>query len=97
MTRSRHATPARPPGRPPAPGYRLATAEILYRMPDHPHLLQTYVWQGWDIAPRFPALHEFLRFWERELDGALHSVCVASTMPASSRRLRHARTELSLH
>ena len=26
-------------------GYRLTTAEILYHLPDHPGLLQTYLWQ----------------------------------------------------
>ena len=26
-------------------GYGLTTAQILYRLPDHPSLLQTYVWQ----------------------------------------------------
>lgn len=29
-------------------GYRLATAEITYRLPDHPSLLQTFVWQHYD-------------------------------------------------
>lgn len=58
-------------------GYRLATAEILYHMPDHPGLLQTYVWQDYDIAPRFPVLSRFLSFWMRELEGPLHSVRVA--------------------
>ncbi len=82
--------------RPPA-GCRLATAEIVYRMPDHPQLLQTYVWQGWDSAPRFPALCKFLDFWRRELDGALHSVRVASRAPARGGRLRHARVELRIH
>jgi uncharacterized protein Usg len=30
-------------------GYGLTTANILYRRPDHPWLLQSYVWQnsGW--------------------------------------------------
>jgi uncharacterized protein Usg len=60
-------------------GYRLTTAEILYHMPDHPGLLQTYVWQELDLAPRFPILRRFLAFWQRELDGKLHSVRVAST------------------
>lgn len=59
-------------------GYRLTTAEILYHMPDHPGLLQTYVWQELDLAPRFPTLRRFLAFWQRELDGKLHSVRVAS-------------------
>lgn len=58
-------------------GYRLATAEILYHLPDHPKLLQTYVWQDYDLAPQYPVLNRFLDFWTRELDGALHSVRVA--------------------
>jgi len=58
-------------------GYRLATAEILYRLPDHPGLLQTYVWQDYDIAPRYPVLQRFLDFWMREIEGPLHSVRVA--------------------
>jgi len=57
--------------------YRLTTAEILYHMPDHPGLLQTYIWQALDQAPRFPELLKFLKFWERSLDGKLHSVRVA--------------------
>lgn len=54
--------------------YRLTTAEILYHRPDHPHLLQSYVWQDMDLAPRYPVLKRFLEFWERNLDGKLHSV-----------------------
>jgi uncharacterized protein Usg len=59
--------------------YRLTTAEILYHMPDHPDILQTYLWQELDIPPRFPVLSKFLIFWERKLDGRLHSVKIAST------------------
>ncbi len=58
--------------------YRLTTAHILYHLPDHPKLLQSYVWQEYDLAPRFPELKKFLEFWSRELDGKLHSVYVAS-------------------
>lgn len=58
-------------------GYGLTTAEIHYRMPDHPRLLQMYLWQEYDLAPAFPALRDFLEFWQRELEGALHSVRIA--------------------
>jgi uncharacterized protein Usg len=58
-------------------GYGLTTAEIHYHMPDYPDLLQLYVWQEYDLAPRFPELRGFLDYWARELDGALHSVRVA--------------------
>ncbi|MBV9332268.1 MAG: usg protein [Alphaproteobacteria bacterium] len=59
-------------------GYRLTTAEILYHMPDHPDLLQTFIWQELDMAPRFPVLNKFLHFWEEQIDGKLHSVRVAA-------------------
>jgi uncharacterized protein Usg len=60
-------------------GYRLTTAEILYHRPDHPALLQTYLWQEYDLLPRLPVLNKFLNFWETSLDGKLHSVRVAAT------------------
>lgn len=58
-------------------GYGLTTAEILYRMPDHPSLLQAFLWQEYDLFPRFPELTKFLDFWQREIEGPLHSVRVA--------------------
>jgi uncharacterized protein Usg len=58
--------------------YRLTTAEILYHLPDHPAVLQSYIWQNLDLAPKFPELRKFLDFWTRELDGKLHSVRVGA-------------------
>ncbi|MCZ7642624.1 MAG: usg protein [Pseudorhodoplanes sp.] len=58
-------------------GYGLTTAQILYRRPDHPWLLQTYVWQEYDLCPDFPELNGFLRFWQKSIEGALHSIMVA--------------------
>ena len=77
-------------------GYRLTTAEILYHMPDHPGLLQTFVWQEMDIAPRFPVLCRFLDFWSRKLDGRLHSVRVASTGIIRPAEFRFADCSLTL-
>jgi uncharacterized protein Usg len=59
-------------------GLSLATAEILYYMPDHPALLQSFVWQTLDRAPEFPRLNRFLEFWKREIEAVIHSVSVAS-------------------
>lgn len=58
--------------------FRLITAEILYHLPDHPHVLQSFLWQDYDQAPRFPMLTQFLHFWTRELDGPLHSVTIGA-------------------
>lgn len=78
-------------------GYRLATAEILYHMPDHPDFLQSFIWQELDIAPRFPVLRKFLDFWHRNLDGRLHSVRVACADLVAPAELRLADDELRLH
>jgi uncharacterized protein Usg len=58
-------------------GFSLTTAEILYKLPDHPSLLQTYIWQDYDLHPLFPKLRSFLDFWARNLEGPLHCVRVA--------------------
>lgn len=78
-------------------GYRLTTAEILYHMPDHPGVLQSFIWQKLDLAPKYPALCRFLDFWEREIDGRLHSVRVAQKGLVSPAALRLVDTELRMH
>ncbi|HEV3178813.1 MAG TPA: usg protein [Stellaceae bacterium] len=78
-------------------GYRLTTAEILYHLPDHPALLQSFVWQQLDMAPEYPVLHRFLDFWTRNIEGKLHSVKVAQAPLISPGRMRHAQVSLSLH
>jgi uncharacterized protein Usg len=78
-------------------GYRLTTAEILYHFPDYPSLLQTYVWQDYDLAPKFPVLAKFLNFWEENLEGRLHSVNVGSKKIIAGDEIRHAAVQLYLH
>ena len=78
-------------------GYRLTTAEILYHMPDHPGLLQSYVWQELDLAPKFPELRRFLDFWTRELDGPLHSVKVSAAGLIAPPKLSLCDAEFRLH
>ena len=56
--------------------YRLTTAEILYQLPGHPSLLQTFVWQDYDLPPDFPKLHNFLRFWKHSIEGKIKTVQV---------------------
>ena len=77
--------------------YRLTTAEILYHLPDHPGLLQTYVWQDMDLAPQYPELQRFLAFWRREIEGRLHSIRVATCRGIQPARVGHAAHMLTLH
>ena len=78
-------------------GYGLTTAQILYRMPDHPSLLQTYVWQNYDLFPKFPALTDFLQFWQEKLDGPLYSVTVAHCKLIKPTEVRHVGGVFRLH
>ena len=78
-------------------GYGLTTAEIHYHMPDHPKLLQQFIWQEYDLAPLFPVLKKFLDFWQSELEGALHSVRVAHCKLIKPAELRAIDGEFRLH
>jgi uncharacterized protein Usg len=78
-------------------GYGLTTAHILYRRPDHPWLLQSYVWQNYDLFPQFPELQRFLAFWAEKLDGPLHSVRVAHSKLIKPAELRAVNGEFRLH
>jgi uncharacterized protein Usg len=77
--------------------YRLTTAEIIYHLPDHPDLLQSFIWQKFDLAPDFPELRRFLDFWKQNIDGKLHSVKVGQARSAGRSRFRHISASLRLH
>ncbi|NQZ14232.1 MAG: Usg family protein [Alphaproteobacteria bacterium] len=77
-------------------GYRLTTAQILYHMPDTPSLLQEFIWQNYDLAPKFPKLYKFLDFWEHKIDGSLHSVYVAKKEIISPNDTRFCDAEFTL-
>ncbi len=78
-------------------GYRLTTAEILYHMPDHPGLLQSFIWQEYDIAPKLPRFNKFLNFWVREIDGVLHSIVLAERKLITADEISTRDIELTLH
>lgn len=78
--------------------YRLTTAEILYHLPDHPAVLQSFIWQEMDLAPGYPSLRKFLDFWKREIEGPLHSVRVSQAgRLITPPRLSHVDVNLTLH
>jgi uncharacterized protein Usg len=77
--------------------YRLTTAEIIYRMPDHPAVLQSYIWQELDLAPHFPMLKKFLDFWARNIEGKLHTVRVAQAQLVKAAEIRANGHLLQLH
>ena len=78
-------------------GYSLTTAEIIYRLPDHPALLQSYIWQDYDQHPRFPKLKAFLDFWTASLEGPLYKILVAHRGLIRPAEIKMIGTELRIH
>jgi uncharacterized protein Usg len=78
-------------------GHRLTTAEILYYLPDFRDILQTFIWQDYDLAPKFPKLIRFLDFWSHNLEGPLATVRVAHAGLLGPAELRHVGHEWRLH
>jgi uncharacterized protein Usg len=78
-------------------GERLTTAEVLYYMPDHPVVLQSFLWQTLDFPPEFPRVHKFLNFWRREIDAVIHSVTCSAVGLVSPARLEVGRDIGTLH
>lgn len=72
-------------------GKRLTTAEVIYYMPDHPALLQRFVWQTMDEAPDYPRVQRFLVFWRREIEAVIHSVTIAARGIVAPARLEIAQ------
>lgn len=77
-------------------GWRLTTAEVVYYLPDHPSLLQSFVWQTLDLAPKYPRIEQFLAFWRREIEAVIHSVRIASGVTLAPAILQASR-ELRLN
>lgn len=78
-------------------GYSLTTAEILYRLPDHPALLQSYIWQDYDLHPTFPRLLKFLAYWRGNLEGSLLGIRIAHAKLLTPREVRCVSGELLLN
>lgn len=78
-------------------GYSLTTAEILYRLPDHPCLIQSYIWQEYDLSPVFPKLKSFLEFWTAKIEGRLFKVTVAHSKLIKPAELRMLNAEYRWH
>lgn len=78
-------------------GYGLTTAEIFYRMPDYTHVLNTFVWQDYDLAPDHPRLFKFIEYWQEEIEGPLHSVRFVHRKMISPGEWRNVVGEIPVH
>lgn len=78
-------------------GYGLTTAEVFYRLPDFKNVLNTFVWQDYDLAPDHPRLFKFIEYWQDNIEGPLHSVRFCHRKLLSSGEWRNVVAELRYH
>lgn len=78
-------------------GYGLTTAQMYYHMPDYIHVLNTFTWQDYDIGPDYPKLFKFIEFWQREIEGPLHSVEFTHRKLIAPGEWRHVKGVFTLH
>lgn len=78
-------------------GFGLTTAKFFYRMPDYLSLLQILTRQFEDTAPEFPELRRYLKWWQNNVDGPLHSVQIVHRQLLSPNEVRVIAKEIRLH
>ncbi|BAQ69216.1 Usg family protein [Rhodovulum sulfidophilum] len=78
-------------------GYGLTTAELYYRMPDFRNVLNSFIWQDYDLSPDHPRLFKFIQFWQEAIEGPLHSVRFTHRKRISSGEWRNVVAEFRLN
>jgi len=66
-------------------------------LPDHPSLLQSYIWQTLDVAPAYPRLARFLDHWRQNIHATIHSIRLCSAELIKPAELRHVGNEFLLN
>jgi uncharacterized protein Usg len=73
------------------------TNEMEMRLRGYPCLLQKFIWQHYDLAPDFPEMTTFLKFWKEKIEGPLHSVRYVHWKLISPTEWRALKGDLILH
>lgn len=78
-------------------GYGLTTAEFIYHMPDFTHVLNSFTWQDYDLAPDHPRLFKFIAFWQAEIEGKLAFVRFTHRKMIGPNEWRNVAGEFTVH
>jgi len=79
------------------PQCRLVTTLIVYHLPDFPGLVNEFLIQNYDLVPELPLLHNFLEFWEHNIDGPVKLVRVTYPGIKIPRSVHFVDSEHTLH
>lgn len=77
--------------------FGIATAEVLFFLPDHPHILQTFLWQTEDLFPEFPRICKFTEYWLEHIPARIHTVTVTHSLLIKKKELKVVRDMVYLN
>ena len=56
--------------------WTLASVQVVYYIPNFPHIVNEFMWQTDDQRPDFPRIERFLNYWDRYIDGPIKEVYI---------------------
>lgn len=56
---------------------RLVLVGVLYYMPEHQNIIQTFYWQTEDFIPDIPRVQNFLNYWKNNIEATIKEVVVS--------------------
>ena len=56
--------------------WTVATVQVVYYIPDFPHIVNEFMWQTDDQRPNFPRIGRFLNYWDKNIDGPIKEVYI---------------------
>ena len=56
--------------------WTVASVQVVYYIPDFPHIVNEFLWQTDDQRPDFPRIERFLNYWDRYIDGPIKEVYI---------------------
>jgi uncharacterized protein Usg len=59
--------------------------DIFYYRPDHPLLIQEFVWGFDDVPPELVRVHQFLNYWKNNIDAVIKEILVGVNDAAPQR------------
>jgi uncharacterized protein Usg len=57
----------------------LVTLDVYYWMPDYDNILQRFVWQTFDVKPKYPRMHRFLDYWHNNIDAIVNEIRISES------------------
>ena len=57
----------------------LVTLDVYYWMPDYDNILQRFVWQTFDVKPKYPRVHKFLDYWHNNIDAVVNEIIISES------------------